>query len=186
MAAGLKSARLAHAVANGRAVAEELKALSQLKERAGDTMPDIADLLTDIEPFASAGIPSGAALSAQLEARSREILTAIDTPQGADWWQRFLARVRNLVTVRKVSSDGQSDAPPDVLARAEIAARSGDWPTVVTEIGSLPQAAKDSLGAWWEAAQARATAQRALAQLSARLGLASTQDPAPPADEPAP
>ncbi|MEM9877956.1 MAG: hypothetical protein AAF862_01615 [Pseudomonadota bacterium] len=186
MVAGLESARLAQAVANGRAYAAELTALAELKARAGSTMPDIADLLADIEPFARSGIPSGAALSAQLEARSREILTAIDTPQGADWWQRLLARVRNLVTVRKLGSDAQSSDPPDVLARAETAARFGDWAAVVAEVESLPEAAKDSLGSWWDAAQARATAQRVLAELSARLGLASTDAQASSQAEAAP
>lgn len=172
MVAGLETARLAQAVSNGKAYGAEIKALMQLKAQAGPAIPDIADLLSDIEPFAQTGIPSGATLSAQLEDRAREILTAIDTPDGANWWEQLLARIRNLVIVRKVGEGAQGSAPPDVLARAEIAARSGDWDAVVAEIGALPQSAKDGFGAWWEHAQARATAQRALADLSARLGVA--------------
>lgn len=173
MVAGLETARLAQAVSNGKAYAAELKALTQLKMQAGPAMPDIGDLLSDIEPFAETGIPSGATLSAQLEDRAREILTAIDTPSGANWWERLLARIRNLVIVRKVGAGAQGTAPPDVLARAETAARAGDWDAVVAEIDGLPQSAKEGFGAWWDHAQARATAQRALADLSARLGVAA-------------
>jgi hypothetical protein len=173
MVAGLETARLAQAVSNGKAYAAELKALTQLKTQAGPAMPDIGDLLSDIEPFAETGIPSGATLSAQLEDRAREILTAIDTPTGANWWERLLARIRNLVIVRKVGAGAQGSAPPDVLARAESAARVGDWDAVVSEIEGLPQSAKEGFGAWWDHAQARATAQRALADLSARLGVAA-------------
>jgi len=183
MVAGLETARLAQAVGSGRAYAAELKALTQLKLQAGPAVPDIDDLLEQIKPFAETGIASGAALSAQLEARSREILTAIDTPEGADWWQRLLARVRNLVTVRKVGMGTDSAAPPDVLARAEEAARAGEWSRVVAEIETLPQAAKDSLGTWWAEAQARATAQRVLADLSARLGVVAADADIAPAAE---
>lgn len=185
MVAGLETARLAQAVSNGKAYAAELKALTQLKSQAGPAMPDIGDLLSDIEPFAETGIPSGATLSAQLEDRAREILTAIDTPSGANWWERLLARIRNLVIVRKVGAGAQGTAPPDVLARAETAARAGDWDAVVAQIEGLPQSAKDGFGAWWDHAQARATAQRALADLSARLGVAAADggqaSPAEPA-----
>lgn len=177
MVAGLESARLAQAVSNGRAYAAEIKALTQLKAQAGPALPDITDLLRDIAPFAESGIPSGATLSAQLEERAREILTAIDTPDGANWWERLLARLRNLVVVRSVEPGAQGAAPPDVLARAEIAARAGEWDQVVSELDVLPDAAKASLGTWWSHAQARATAQRALADLSARLGVAAAQTP---------
>lgn len=174
MVAGLETARLAQAIGNGRAYAAELKALTQLKAQAGPALPDISDLLVDIQSFADTGIPSGATLAAQLEERSREILTAIDTPDGANWWERLLARLRNLVTVRTVGEGTQGTTAPDVLARAEVAARSGDWDAVVAEIGALPQSAQDSLGGWWDQAQARAAAQRALSDLNARLGVAAS------------
>lgn len=174
MVAGLETARLAQAVGNGRAYAAELKALTQLKAQAGPALPDISDLLADIQGFADTGIPSGATLSAQLEERSREILTAIDTPDGANWWERLLARMRNLVTVRSVGDGAQGGAAPDVLARAEAAARTGDWDAVVAEIDTLPETAKASFGGWWDQARARANAQRALADLNARLGVAAS------------
>lgn len=179
MVAGLETARLAQAVSNGRAYGAELKALRQLKAQAGPALPDIADLLDDIAPFADSGIPSGAALAAQLEDRSREILTALDTPEDANWWQRLLARMRNLVTVRQVGAAADGDSASSVLARAEGFARDGDWQAVVSAIDAMPSAAQSSLGPWWQQAQARAQAQQVLADLGARLGVSVLGEEAP-------
>ncbi|MEO0412578.1 MAG: hypothetical protein AAF221_12145 [Pseudomonadota bacterium] len=171
MVAGLETARLTQAISNGRSYNAELKALQQLKAQAGPALPDIADLLDEITPYAATGIPSGAALAAQLEDRAREILTAIDTPQDATWWDRLLARLRNLITVRQVGAAAGGTAPSDVLARAETSARAGDWQAVVEEISALPNNAQASLGPWWGHAQARSKAQQVLADLNARLGV---------------
>ncbi|MEM7568973.1 MAG: hypothetical protein AAF337_04185 [Pseudomonadota bacterium] len=172
MVAGLETARLAQAVASGRPYGAELKALTQLKAQAGPALPDVSDLLDEIAPFAASGIPSGATLASQLEGRARQVLTAIDTPPDASWWEQLLARVRNLVTIRQVGAGADGAAPTDALARAEAAARTGEWQTVVSEIETLPAGAQESLGPWWTQAQARAKAQQVLADLSARLGVA--------------
>jgi hypothetical protein len=148
-------AQLREAVAGDAPFPTALAAARHLAE--GRT--EIEALLAELERLAVAGAPTNATLSAAFPALVDAVLKASPAAE-APWYERALARLRGVVTVRRVGADVAGDDPEARVARAEAALAASDLATAVAEME--PLTATPEVAAWLEGARAR-LAQDALA-----------------------
>jgi hypothetical protein len=183
-----------------------LLALIQMRQSVAEARPfpaeygiftglarDNLELIAAAQPLAGAarrGVASRAELRQRL-ADLAERLSAASRPaaQPASWWAQILDRVRQLVTIRRVGESAKS-GPEAAVAEAQQALARGDLSAAVTAIDRLNGTDAEAARKWLDLARERLAAEAALTHLqellTARLGAASTQPPAPPAVRPAP
>lgn len=172
--------RQAHDIASQHASAQALLlVVGQLREAVdrGDpypgelqaarrvAAPDEAAALDALAPNAAGGIPRKDALVHQFPELANDILRASVLPPDGNFWQRALARLSTLISIRRV--DGQGNGTAAVVARAESQVRAGDLAKAARELSNLQDAPRQVAEPWIQAATARTTADRALSDLSA-------------------
>jgi hypothetical protein len=148
----LSAAALRDAVISGAPYQAEL---AQVKALGADDK-----VLAPLEPFASSGVPTKAALARQLTDLIPAMLKASGTqkpPTG--FLERLRANAGSLVHIRPVNAPA-GDQASDVLARLEVAAANADIAGALADLGKLPAAARAPSQAWVAKAKAR---QQALA-----------------------
>jgi hypothetical protein len=149
--------------------------------------PEIAAAARPLAASAGAGVPSRAALRRELREIADRLATTAEpapAPQG-EWWEETLARLRGLVTVRRIG--GPPGGAAAALARAQGALDAGDLSGAVSALGVLSGHDAEAVRAWVQGARARLGAEAALgrvqALLTARLG-APEGVPNPPSAKP--
>jgi len=174
----LAASRLGSAVNAGRPFAPELKTLMALAADDAALKSEIDERLKPIAASADQGVPTLADLRQafpDLARKLAEVGTGADIAAAADaepgWFQRLLASLSDLVTVRPTGADATGDSVGARVARAEAALNHGDLEKAAAELDGLPAAAE-----WVAAARARAAAGPAIDALEtmavARLGKA--------------
>jgi len=150
---------LRDAVVIGAPYADELAAVKQL---AGDDKT-----LAALAPYAASGVPSAQALAQQLGALLPALLrsSGAQAPQGG-FLERLQANAGRLVRIRPVDAP-PGDDPSAVMARIEIAAAKADIAAAVSDIGKLPDAARQQAAGWVGQATARQNALAAARQYAA-------------------
>ena len=133
---------------------------------AGDA--DAVSALTAIESRAGEGVPTVAVLRARFAGIAGPIVRAAYAPAEGDWLDRTLARLSELVTVRRVGDDVPGDSAEAIVARAEARLAAGDLAAAVAEVKRLENAPAKVAAGWLADGQARLAAQRALATLDGR------------------
>lgn len=133
---------------------------------AGDA--DAVSALTAIESHAGEGVPTVAVLRARFAGIAGPIVRAAYAPAEGDWLDRTLARLSELVTVRRVGDDVPGDSAEAIVARAEARLAAGDLAAAVMEVERLEEAPAKVAAGWLADGQARLAAQRALATLDGR------------------
>jgi hypothetical protein len=83
------------------------------------------------------------------------------------WGERFLSRLKQLVSVRRVGDDAQGATPEAILARAEAAIDAGDLQRAVAEMKAMKSPAVNPARDWLARAEAHLKARDA----ADRLGL---------------
>lgn len=165
--ADLRAARQAQA-AKGSSLALAVNQLAQAVNRrggydaalktvtalAGDD-PATATSLADLAAFAETGAPDLAALRADFPAIARNVMKAIALAEGDDWMSSVLARVKSLVSIRRVGETVTGDAPDALLAQAEVALADGDLATAVKHVSALPEPGLDAASGWLDRARGR-------------------------------
>ena len=86
--------------------------------RSPRARPDIAAAAAPLAEPAKSGVASRAVLRERLRALAGAIATAQPAPADRDWARRAWARLRGLVTIRRVDGAGQSAAEAAVSAAA--------------------------------------------------------------------
>jgi len=114
--------------------------------------PAIDALLADLEGHAATGAPSRDALAAGFPAVVDAVLEARPSSD-APWYERALARLQGIVTVRRVGADVPGDEPEARVARAEAALAAGDLAAAATEME--PLFSQPAVGDWLAGARAR-------------------------------
>jgi hypothetical protein len=148
----LSAASLRDAVERGAPYTEELAQAKALG--AGDAA------LAPLAAFAASGVPSQQALARALNDLMPALIKAAgvqDAPGG--FLERLQANASSLVRISPVNAP-PGDKPSDVLARIEVAAAHDDIAAALTDIGKLPEAARQKAADWVGKASAR---QQALA-----------------------
>jgi hypothetical protein len=139
----------------------------------------IAPALSALKLHAAEGVPTLAELKASFPATAQAIASASapppaseSRPPNATIWDRVLARLSGLVTIRPVGNESGTAAPSASdemsahVARAQARLDAGDLPGAVKELESLPPGkAADAAKPWLERAHARLAADQALLQL---------------------
>jgi len=197
--------RQVHAQSGGeRSEAALLVVLLQMREAVEQARPfaaeftaftalahDHPDLVAAAEPLAEAArndVPGRAALSTRLAELAGHIATATAPPPETDWRTEALARLRALVTIRRINGAAQ-DAPEAAVSAAELALGRGDLGNAVAALDRLSGANAEAAAPWLQIARQRLAVEAALAHLQellvARLGTPPEAPGSAPAEAPA-
>ena len=145
-----------------------VRQLAAVRALGGDD-PDIAQAAAELEPFARTGVPTLAALRAQLPATIDAVIRATPVTASDTWTDRVVDRLASLVTVRRVGSEAIAAGGIDgIVAQAEAALDGGDLQAAVTALERLDGAPAEAAADWLQHARARLTADRALSTLQQR------------------
>jgi hypothetical protein len=127
-----------------------------------------ASLVTALEPFAAAGVPSPAALGHELAAIIRPMLVTAEPPHDSTFLDKLQAHAEKLVKVRPID-EARGDDRIAVLTRIEQRAGKGDIAGALSEFSKLPPEvrARPELQAWAAKAEARGKAVEAARKLAA-------------------
>jgi hypothetical protein len=104
--------------------------------------------LAPLSRFAEKGVPGQQALARELNDLIPALITATGV-QGAPsgFLERLQANASKLVRISPVNAP-PGDAPSDVLARIEVAATHADIASALTDIGKLPEQARQQAADW--------------------------------------
>jgi hypothetical protein len=130
---------------------------------------DQADLISAAEPLAPAaktGVPSRLVLSTKLAELAGRI-TSAPPPRAGDWGAQALARLRSLVTIRRL--DSTSESGPTAVDAAERALAQGDLGEAVAELDRLSGADAEAAAQWLGMARQRLAAEAALSRVQELL-----------------
>ena len=153
------AAALAAAVERGGPFAPELSAVSAFS-------PD-SKLTAPLSPFAASGVPTTAALAAELTTLIPALREAAgQSPQGGGFLEKLQANAGKLVRIHPTEEKPGSD-PTAVVDRIEIKAGKGDVAGALAELSALPAPVRAPAAGWMEKAQARVTAVEAARRLAA-------------------
>lgn len=165
----LALANLMRVSQNGEPFSAELAALKALQPGSRE--------VADLSRYAGKGVPTSAMLADRLSRDADLILAAERDAQAKNWMDRFLANLSNLVSVRRVGN-ARGNSTQSRLARAEMAAKTGELGRAVEEVKALGGPARDAAKPWLAAAQARLAADRDTSSLSQKM-IASLAAPLP-------
>lgn len=130
---------------------------------AGLSVPAI---LTD---NAENGLPTQAALVEGFDEPARAALEqSLRGNMGSTWGDRVGSFLRSQTGARSLTPQ-EGDDPDAVLSRANAAVATGDLPTALTEISSLPDAAQTALANWVAQVNLRIDAKAATVDLATAL-----------------
>lgn len=122
----------------------------------------LAPVFAALEPIAARGAPSGAQLAAALPALARAAAETERAREGGGFWDRVLARLSSLVSVRIAPDEAAvGDGLSAALARAEAALGRDDLAAAATAIAAQ-QNLPDAVGEWLAQARDRLQANAAL------------------------
>ena len=148
----VSTAALRDAALRGVPFAEELAQVKALG--AGEKA------LAPLWPVAASGIPTVKDLSRELNELLPQLKKEVGTPAaGGGFLERLQANAEGLVRIRPAGAPAGDDSAA-VLARLEAAAAQGNIDAALTEIGKLPEAARQKASGWVARATSR---QKALA-----------------------
>ena len=149
----LALSRLRQAVEQGVTYAGALGGVQRLLD--GTALPEAANkALLTLDAHKNQGVVSIMALRDGFAARVSDIIDAEAAPANASWWNRTLARLENMITVRPTGDVKGTDAPA-ITARAEAALNRGDLDAAVRELNALSPAAAVAAADWLQQAQTR-------------------------------
>lgn len=160
------------AVAIGRPFDAEYRALVTLAH----DHPDIASAAAPLADPAESGVASRAALIERLRQLAPQIATAHPPPKDK-LKSQIVARLRSLVTIRRIDDDGDQTPAEAAVGEAQRDLASGDLAGAVAALDKLDGPAKTAAEPWLKTAKARLAVETALRQveiaLTASLGNAA-------------
>ena len=133
--------------------------------------PEALAALTPLQARAARGVPSLAVLAERLELLAPALTSAAATPVDDDWRAQMLAKVKSLVSVRRVGSRAAAEGGgvEAALAEAEAALKAGDLAGAVAVMQKLDGAAAETAKPWLGDGEARLAAETGVAALDALL-----------------
>ena len=109
--------------------------------------PALDEQAAKLEAFAAAGVPSLAALQADLAAH--ELPATVSDENTSRWWQRILQHLKGIVSIHP--------AHDPAYAPLEKAVAAGHLDEAVAQVKNLPAEAQQNVADWRKDAEARAT-----------------------------
>jgi hypothetical protein len=143
----LTASAMRGAVERGDPFATELAVAKRLASDPG--------VLAPLEPFATAGVPTEAALARELSAILVPLLRSAGAPpRDGGFLERLQANAEKLVRIRPVD-ETRGDDRGAILARAEARAAQGNVAAALAELAKLAPSARAPAEPWIAKAQAR-------------------------------
>ncbi len=161
LAAAIAFIQLREAATAGRSFTAELAAMRDATKN--DT--GFQESLSKLEPLAAKGAPALPVLQEELIALETSAATAIAKNDAQTWWEKFLAELRGLVSVRRMHGGGATDA----FTIMETALAQGDIAGALEAMKNLPPDAQQVLNGWREKAEARRAIDENLRALAAHF-----------------
>jgi uroporphyrinogen-III synthase len=159
-------------------------ALGQLREQIGRGAPygnalaaarslaaddqTVVQQLAAMESGAARGVPTREALRERFDKAATEAARADRVGKAEGWWRPIADRLSSLVTWRRVDSV-EGDGTDAILARAEQRVAADDLAGAVAEVEKLQGPAATAMQGWLADARARASADTAMARLTAHV-----------------
>ncbi len=157
------------AIEAGRPFAAEYDAFATLAR----ARPELAAAAASLAEPARTGVATRAVLARRLRELAGHIATAEPPPGDDDWGGQIIARLRSLVTIRRIDGPQQTE-PEAAVSAAELALGRGDLAGAVAALEPLSGANADAARPWLAMAATRlrveAALQRVEVLLTARLG----------------
>jgi hypothetical protein len=162
--AAVAAQALRAAVERGDPFAAELSAAKALAAEPQTLAP--------LEPFASSGLPSAAALARRLTDITPAMLQASAAPApSGGFLDRLQANAEKLVRIRPIE-ETPGDKPAAVISRAQAKAARSDLSGAAAELNALPEAARAPAGDWIKQVEARNAALNASRRFAADATIA--------------
>jgi hypothetical protein len=150
--------QLREAVLSGRPYTAELAAVRSLARDRQDVLQGLQPL----EASAGSGVPTLPVLTQRFETAANDIVRAEQAPPSEGWGDQILARLRSLVTVRRVGRNAGDDPVQNAVATAEGALQKADLDGAVQALDGLQGAPAQAAKPWLDQAHARLAAEAAL------------------------
>ena len=150
--------QLRRVAATGKPFAAELGAAIAMAKDS----PEIAASLEKLQPLAANGVSTVTQLAGQFGKTAEAIARAGAAPKSEDWSDQILAKLRGLVTIRRVGTPAVETGNDVAVANAEQALAQGDLPAAVAAVETLDGGAKAAAAPWLEAARQRLAVDAAL------------------------
>jgi hypothetical protein len=157
------AARLRSNIDAGRGFGNDLASLKTLV--GGDA--ELAALLTTLEPL-SGGTEGIASLRQSFPPVARAVVTAGDGDAAQSWWDKALARLTSVVSVRRVGADVAGDSVEAHVARAAGMLDAGRLDAAVAELKPLTGNAAKAAAPWLAKAERQLAAIAAADKLQAQ------------------
>ena len=122
---------------------------------------ELQQVLGKIQSLAATGAPTPGELHDDLITLEASASQAIDQHAAQNWWEKFLAEIKGLVSVRKLHGGGL-----DAFSTMENALGKNDLTTTLDAMKSLPLEAQNVLSDWRGKAEARQNINEALRALA--------------------
>jgi hypothetical protein len=156
--------RIKQAVAQGSDSSADLAALKTL---AGADA-ELAEPIAALSALSGKKLASQETLRQRFPAIAREIITGDATDQAGEWWEKALARLQNLVSIRRTGPDVTGDDAEARVAQAEAALQAGRLDQAVAALKPLTGQAAKAAAPWLADAEAVLAAQAAADRIVAR------------------
>lgn len=123
-----------------------------------------------LKSHAATGVKTDAALSEDFSRIGNDLLLAAKTPEDAGWWERFLARMQTVVTIRK-TGDVDGASPEARLSRLEARVLEKNWPGALAALNEFPAYVCDvpAVKDWAEQVRIKVEVENALGDLERLL-----------------
>ena len=159
-------------------------ALDTLYAVAGED-PEIESALAQLAPFAAAGVPTLDGLLARFPEAANAIARGASGADDGDWIDVTVAKLSQLVTIRRTGGAIDSESVDGRLVEAETTLAAGDLSHAIAIVEALvPAAEEGSAQTWLRDANARREVDDTLAGLVAalrgRIGARWASNEAPP------
>jgi hypothetical protein len=129
---------------------------------------DISSAAAPLADAAKSGVAGRTALIRRLDELAGAIATAQAAPTETDWEGQALARLRSLVTIRRIAGTGQT-VPESTVNAAQLLLAQGDLGGAIGALEKLGGANGDAGRPWLEMARTRLAAETALRKTEALL-----------------
>ena len=152
------------AIAAGRPFAAEYDAFAALAH----DRPEVAKAAAPLAGAAQSGVAGRAVLRDQLHALAASIANAEAPPSASDWRGQVWARMRSLVTIRRIGGAGQS-APDNAVNEAQRDLAQGGLAAAIGKLKTLTGAHAEAAKPWIDMAETRLATERALQRIEQLL-----------------
>jgi uroporphyrinogen-III synthase len=127
---------------------------------------EVSAIVAPLTALARNGIPTPALLRQRFDNVAARATRVALVSRDTGWLDRTLAQLASVVTIRRVGDDVEGDTAQAILARTEARVLAGDLPGALGELTELTGTPAKSVASWRRDAEARLTADKAIAALT--------------------